>query len=203
MLVSDEPTTQHPWPRGAVVSPRQPAVLTVLTGACRGKRFDLESGEQVIGRGERVDIRIDDTGVSREHAKLVWTLQGVVNLIDLRSTNGTAVNDNRIDVTVLRPGDRIQLGPEVELWFGHAPPEADDARREDAAKRLRKQLSARQLQVAKLVAEGLSNREIAERLGIRLRTVESHLDHVYRELNISSRSALTRAIVEADLLARR
>ncbi|HLT38577.1 MAG TPA: FHA domain-containing protein [Enhygromyxa sp.] len=185
-----------------MVSHGQPAMLTVLTGACRGTRFELGIGEQIIGRGERADIRIDDTGVSREHAKLVWTLQGVVNLIDLRSTNGTAINGHRIDAAVLRPGDRIQIGPEVELWFGHQPPTIAGEQREDAAKRLRKLLSARQLQVARLVAEGLSNKDIAERLGIRVRTVESHLDHVYRELGISSRSALTRVIVEAGLSPR-
>ena len=181
----------------------QPTVLTVLTGACKGQRFELSIGEQIIGRGERVDICIDDTGVSREHAKLVWTLQGVVNLIDLRSTNGTAVNGHRVDVAVLRPGDRIQLGPEVELWFGHEPPTIADEQREHLAKRLRKLLSARQLQVAKLVAEGLANKDIADRLGITARTVESHLDHIYRVLEISSRSALTRVIVEAGLCTRR
>jgi DNA-binding CsgD family transcriptional regulator len=199
-MVSDEPTTQRPWRRGGIVSRRQPVVLSVLTGAHRGARFELDRGEHVIGRGEHVDIRIDDSGVSREHAKLVWTEQGVVNLIDLRSTNGTAVNGARVDVTVLRPGDRIQLGPEVELWFGHEPPEPQRLRQEQAAARLRKLLSARQLQVARLVAEGLSNREVAERLSIRVRTVESHLDNIYGALAIGSRSALTRAVVEAGLL---
>jgi DNA-binding CsgD family transcriptional regulator len=201
--VSDKSTTRQPWRSGSVVSFGQPAVLTVLSGALRGQRFELDLGEQIIGRGERADIRIDDTGVSREHAKLVWTQQGVVNLIDLRSTNGTAVNGHRIDVTVLRPGDRIQVGPEVELWFGHEPPAIASERAQGALERLRKLLSARQLQVAKLVAEGLSNKEIAERLDIQVRTVESHLDHIYRVLDIKSRSALTRVIVEAGLCARK
>lgn len=198
--MNDEPTTPCAWPRGAVVSPHHPPALAVLTGAHRGRSFGLRRGEQVIGRGEQACIRIDDSGVSRAHAKLVWTPQGVVNLLDLCSTNGTAVNGSPIDVAVLRFGDRIQIGPEVELWFGHEPPAVSSEDHEAAAKRLRKLLSARKLQVAILVAEGLSNREVAERLGIRVRTVESHLDHVYSELGINSRSALTRAIVEAGLL---
>lgn len=182
------------------MSAQSPAALIVLTGPHRGRSFGLRRGEQVLGRDARADIRIDESGVSRQHAKLVWTPQGVVNLLDLRSTNGTAVNGTRVDVAVLRPGDRIQLGPEVELLFGHELPDAEAERREAAARSLRKLLSVRQLQVARLVAEGLSNREVAERLDISLRTVESHLDQIYAKLEISSRSALTRAIALAGLV---
>lgn len=178
-----------------------PAVLTVLTGALRGRTFNLARGEQTIGRDERADIRIDDSGVSRLHAKVVWTPQGVVNLLDLRSTNGTAVNGKRVDVTVLVPGDRIQLGPEVELCFGQEAPAVGGERREEAARTLRKLLSVRQLQVARCVADGLSNREVAERLQIQVRTVESHLDQIYEKLGLKSRSALTRRIVEAGLVS--
>src|SRR5690606_4976133 len=90
--VSDDATTHYPWPRGGIIGPNRPIALTVLSGALSGQSFELRRGEQIIGRGPQVDIRIDDTGVSREHAKLIWTPHGVFNLLDLRSTNGTAVN---------------------------------------------------------------------------------------------------------------
>ena len=45
-------------------------------------------------------------------------------------------------------------------------------------------------EVAELVAEGLTNGQVAERLGVSIRTVTSHLDHAYTKLGIGSRAAL-------------
>jgi pimeloyl-ACP methyl ester carboxylesterase/DNA-binding CsgD family transcriptional regulator len=48
-------------------------------------------------------------------------------------------------------------------------------------------LTARQSQVAALVAEGLTNRQIAERLGIEARSAEGHVERIRRRLGVSSR----------------
>ncbi len=58
------------------------------------------------------------------------------------------------------------------------------------------QLSARETEIARLVAEGLSNPEIADRLFISQRTVTTHLQHVYQRLGVGSRTALTRYVIE-------
>lgn len=55
-------------------------------------------------------------------------------------------------------------------------------------------LSDRERQILQLVADGLSNREIAEQLHISRYTVESHVKHIYRKLAVPSR---IRAISEA------
>jgi predicted ATPase/DNA-binding CsgD family transcriptional regulator len=49
------------------------------------------------------------------------------------------------------------------------------------------QLTARQAEIAGLVAEGLTNAEIAAQLSISRRTVDAHLDHIRRKLGLSSR----------------
>lgn len=57
------------------------------------------------------------------------------------------------------------------------------------------QLSARELEVVQAVVEGLSNDEVASRLGISPKTVESHLRRVFERHGMASRTELaTRAI---------
>lgn len=54
-----------------------------------------------------------------------------------------------------------------------------------------KPLTRREKEIATLVAEGLGNREIAERLFLSKRTVDSHLEHIFTKLGFSSRTQLT------------
>ncbi|MGH2953153.1 MAG: ATP-binding protein [Solirubrobacterales bacterium] len=55
-------------------------------------------------------------------------------------------------------------------------------------------LTPTEQRVATMAAEGLSNREIAATLFVSLKTVEMHLSHTYRKLDLSSRSELPRAL---------
>ena len=57
-------------------------------------------------------------------------------------------------------------------------------------------LSPKEQEVVDLVAAGLSNPEIASRLYISRRTVETHLSHVFRKLDLSNRTQLAAAVVE-------
>jgi DNA-binding CsgD family transcriptional regulator len=55
-------------------------------------------------------------------------------------------------------------------------------------------LTASELRVARMAADGLSNREIAQRLFVTRRTVEVHLTSTYRKLGIESRDELPTAL---------
>jgi DNA-binding CsgD family transcriptional regulator len=55
-------------------------------------------------------------------------------------------------------------------------------------------LTDAQHQVAELAAAGLTNREVAEQLYVTIKTVETHLNAVYRKLGIRGRDALSAAL---------
>ncbi len=57
-------------------------------------------------------------------------------------------------------------------------------------------LTPRELQVLRLVAQGLTDAQIAEELVISRRTVNAHLTSIYRKINVSSRSAATRYAID-------
>lgn len=81
-----------------------------------GIRYALHAVTR-LGRGTDVDIRVDDPGVSRQHAEIV--LGSDVTIRDLNSTNGTLVDGRMISSQVLRDGARIQLGTTTLIYRAH------------------------------------------------------------------------------------
>ncbi|MBL8941546.1 MAG: FHA domain-containing protein [Myxococcales bacterium] len=195
----DDKTKRRPSPhRGHAAVEFEPA-LAVLAGPGAGTLHVLVAPQTIIGRGEDADLRIADDGMSRKHVKILRAAGGLLNVLDLGSTNGVFVNGNRVDLAVLQLGDVLELGPTVRLRVVDARTEpvrvSTDGERAAALG-----LTERQLDIARLVAEGLTNAAIAERLQISPRTVTSHLDHVYTKLDISSRAALVSQLAAAGLL---
>ena len=68
------------------------------------------------------------------------------------------------------------------------------------ADRAADQLSARELDVVKLVARGLQNKEVARELAITEGTVKMHLHTIYRKLNVRSRLELANTARDQGLL---
>ena len=76
--------------------------------------FRLRSGAvKTVGRAPRADFIVDAALVSRLHCRLTAT-DDRLEVVDLASTNGTFVNDKRIDKARLTKGDRLRVG-RVEL----------------------------------------------------------------------------------------
>ncbi|HYN40465.1 MAG TPA: RDD family protein [Thermoanaerobaculia bacterium] len=78
-----------------------------------GREIELSEGEVTLGRSRSATVRVDHESVSRSHALLTFA-SGTAVLKDLNSSNGTFVAGRRIlNETILRSGDRLQVGAAV------------------------------------------------------------------------------------------
>jgi adenylate cyclase len=73
------------------------------------QHYSLPEGRPIIGRGKGCDIVLDDASVSREHAALEVTNDGI-EVVDLQSSNGTSVNGQRIQRAKIGSGDNLMFG---------------------------------------------------------------------------------------------
>jgi predicted ATPase/DNA-binding CsgD family transcriptional regulator len=92
-------------------------------------------------------------------------------------------------------GRKLTLGEAIKLGLDDQP---EDAWRVGASPAL----TSREQEVATLVARGLSNREIAARLVLSVRTVEVHVDRILTKLGFASRTQLAAWAHDEDLLPR-
>jgi ATP/maltotriose-dependent transcriptional regulator MalT len=61
-------------------------------------------------------------------------------------------------------------------------------------------LTPRETEIARLAASGLTRRAIAEDLGLSLRTVSNHLNHIYAKLGVADRASLAALFADAHTL---
>jgi DNA-binding NarL/FixJ family response regulator len=95
---------------------------------------------------------------------------------------------------MIRIIERVHAG---ERWFEPAEAEGDEAPSSGQHKR---PLSRRELEVLRLIADGYSNKLIAERLGISVRTVETHRERIMRKLEVQGTAGLTKWAVVHGLV---
>ena len=96
------------------VLPAAPAaILVVVEGPDQGFKFRIKPAAAMhLGRENDNDVILDDPATSRHHAEIVFR-DGSYVVTDLRSANGTFVNDQRVDQRALADGDLIRLGQNV------------------------------------------------------------------------------------------
>ena len=73
------------------------------------KKIETEKPEITIGRSLSTDIQIDNLAVSKRHAR-IKKYRNQYAVEDLNSTNGTLLNDEKIDKAILKHGDIIDIG---------------------------------------------------------------------------------------------
>jgi hypothetical protein len=74
-----------------------------------GRSYAVGDVPLVIGRSPEVAVVVNDANVSRQHAEVWRTAEGVA-VRDLQSTNGTYVNGHRISAVSLSPRDDVTVG---------------------------------------------------------------------------------------------
>jgi predicted ATPase/DNA-binding CsgD family transcriptional regulator len=93
---------------------------------------------------------------------------------------------------VMAEGEQMSLAEAVSYALADEPEEAWHSGP-------RRTLTPRELEVASLVARGLTNRSIAGRLHLSVRTVDTHVDHVLTKLGFGNRSQLVAWAYESGL----
>ena len=92
------------------------ALLVVARGPGAGSRYLLDSDLTTVGRHPDSQIFLDDITVSRRHVEFRRT-GNAYSVSDLGSLNGTYVNSDRIDETLLQNGDEVRIGKLRLLYF--------------------------------------------------------------------------------------
>jgi DNA-binding NarL/FixJ family response regulator len=91
-------------------------------------------------------------------------------------------------------GELVLAGPPTE-WVGAIAESLERRRMVETA------LTGRERQVLEVAAEGLTARQIASRLGVRERTVTTHLGRIYSKLGVGTRVAAIRVAAHAGLVS--
>ncbi|MDD9932001.1 MAG: FHA domain-containing protein [Myxococcales bacterium] len=188
----------------------------------------LTPGNFTIGRSSSCDLVFDDPRVSRVHAVIRVGIDSAM-IEDAGSHNGVLIGGERLSCGhELADGDIIAIGgeelrvrelrsrarkhsrdrtmPEGQVAAIQASVRQADARRETqpdgpAGEDAAAQLSKREREVLVLVARGHTSREIAERLGLSVKTVEGYRARISDKLGLRGRAELVEFALAAGLLS--
>ena len=92
----------------------------------------------------------------------------------------------------------VFYSPEVARHLRNRHPESKDRKNGKTGKL--SNLTPREAEVLQLVAEGKANKQVAAELGISIKTVEKHRDHLMRKLAIHDTAGLTRYAISAGII---
>lgn len=110
-LTQTMPIATSPLGTDAGTAGLRPLVL-VVSGERVGTRCVLDA-PLLVGRDPAAGLPLRDAGISWHHARFEVGEDQVVRVVDLGSTNGTWVNEQRIEQAVLVDGDCVELGSTI------------------------------------------------------------------------------------------
>jgi DNA-binding CsgD family transcriptional regulator/tetratricopeptide (TPR) repeat protein len=153
------------------------ATASHVRGLVEGSRRDLERAVELFEQGPRplaLASALEDLGASLSQPDVLG--RALTVYVDV----GATWDARRVRSRLRKLGVRRHIVPLEAPTSGWAS------------------LTAAELAVARLVAEGLTNREVADRLFISPHTVNSHLRHIFAKVDVKSRVELTRLVAEHD-----
>lgn len=156
----------------AVAHARQAAALAAQTGRATVEAAALH-----------VAVRLGDRGAAGRLAELAEVVDGT--LVRLQARHALALASGKIDELRSVAAEFDAIG---------AAPAAAAARAQTARRSPR--LTAREREIAALVALGLSNKQIADRMSVSVRTVEGHIYRSCIKLDVVGRAELSRAVLD-------
>src|SRR6201992_3382384 len=96
------------------------AKLVILNQGMTGRTFDLNVERTTVGRVEDNTFQIADASVSSHHAEILLRGSDIV-IKDTGSTNGSFINNEKIEEKILKPGQTLRFG-QVELRIDDGSP---------------------------------------------------------------------------------
>jgi DNA-binding CsgD family transcriptional regulator/tetratricopeptide (TPR) repeat protein len=189
----DMDAAQHTASRLAALGPGAPypaALAAWVSALAAGARNDPARAVGALNQLDRAVAGFEHLGMPYEEAV------ARLDRAPVRSAAGHPAEVVAADVAgALEVLDRLEAKPQADRAravlreLGRRP---GTSSRDHELRRL----SVREEEVARLVGQGLSNAEVGERLFISTRTVATHLQHIYRRLELPSRAALIRYVLE-------
>ncbi len=99
--------------------------ILFTAGPRQGEKIDLSDQPVTIGRDKSVELQVDLSSISKKHAR-ISLVNGEYQIEDLGSTNGTFINEERIQGSRrLMNGDQVALGPDLEFQVVLQAPESE------------------------------------------------------------------------------
>lgn len=165
-------------------------------GAARGIGMALRAKGLILGGTTGIELleqaasALARSPSQLEHARAMVDLGASLRRQGRRSDAQAHLRE-ALDMATRCGAESLAEPARAELAAAGARPRRDALRGRDA-------LTASELRVARMAAQAMTNREIAQALFLTQRTVETHLTHAYQKLDIGSRGQLTQALQLQD-----